>query len=230
MFSAETLRAARWIRGLAFCLLFSPATCQAREYLVSREVAAMAAAGELPIVRYKGKLYRLVPLDVITIEDGETPKPVPPPTPLPTGDLSKFVASELAKVPQHALKDATARGLSAAYSGLAKKLREGGIANPADARKQLHDRLTAALGVADKWRTFDAAIVAELNRRNLTADELPKAFEQIAAGLAPEGEALDPAILQAGIELVLAVLSKDQPAIAAAIGKLVVALLGSIGG
>ena len=158
-----------------------------------------------------------------------TPGPVTPAP--PKNELSAFVEQKLQAVPQHKFKEETAIGLAAGYQGLAKAWRDGkvdDVANLQRERKNIHDKLTGALGVSDHWRKYNEAVVAELNSRRPEGDQVPRALDAIAVGLTG-GKAINPEIIAAGIQLVMALLSGDSNGVTTAIAKLIQVLIGAIG-
>jgi len=205
---------------LSICL---PASAIADDYILLRR-------GESAKLFRVSDDWTVTPVENVQVIDLDKTGGVDPIVP-PNKTLATFVGKQLAAVPEHKLKQETAIGLAAGYAGLAKLWRDGkldDVRQLLDDRKAVHDRLTKALGVEDQWRAFDASLVAELTRLKLKESDIADALDSVAAGLT-SGKAINPLIITAGIELVLALLSKDQEAISAAIGKLVVALLGSIG-
>lgn len=176
----------------------------------------------------KGTAVRLSVDKIITATTGEVTDPVNPPA---KGSLTEWVTNRTKQVPQHKWREETATGLAAAYLGLAKVWREGKVKEVnqlLDDRKDLHDSLTGALGVGDKWKAFDDDLVAELTRRKIKPANIAESLEEVAAGLT-QGKAINPAVIAAGIKLVMAMLSKDKAAVKQAIAELVLALISGIG-
>ena len=211
---------------------------RSRHILAAILLAAMTApalAEDVVHVTRNGKLYRIdfdgptiAEVKVINMDNGGGPV-TPPPA---GGSLTAWTTAAVKAIPAHKYKEETAVGLSSAYLGLAKAYRDERFASPAEfakERQNIHDRLTGALGTKADWAAFDQKLKVELNRVDPNGKKIPENMEQIASGLTA-GQAINPALIQAGIKLVLAMLSRDQAAISAAIGELIVALLGSIGG
>ena len=196
-------------------------------------IPAVATAEDVVHVSRGGNIYRIdfdgptiAKLDVISMDSGG------PITPPPAAGLSAWTSNAVKAIPAHKYKEETAVGLSSAYLGLAKAYRDERFASPAEftkSRQEIHDQLTGALGTKASWADFDKKLKAELNRLDPNGEKIPENMESIAAGLTG-GKAINPALIQAGIKLVLAMLAKDKEGISAAIGELIVALLGSIGG
>ena len=152
--------------------------------LIAFLLMASTVFGQKIVVKY-GDSHYLVDLSKaekvpVVVVGGKTEAPNPP----TAGSLTEWVANRTKAIPAHRNKEAMEAGLSSLYLGLAKHHREGKLKTPAAVmakRKEVFDTLVSTLGVGDKWKQFDADLIAELNRRKAT--DIPKALEEIAAGL-----------------------------------------------
>lgn len=219
--------AGRLNRGLAIGLVF---------------LMPLTAAAEDVVLLYEGKIYvldlaKLTPAKVLRVESETPPTPQPPPTnPTDPATFKRWAAATAAAIPDHPLKEAASGGLAAGYSALAQAWRDGKIADADTLLAEvgnLQTELTTALGVRKQWEVFSDGLLRQL--KTLDPDQIPLALEATSAGLT-EGRAINPAVVQAAIELAIALAGRDRSvpllqdaAVRAALFKLVVALLAGIG-
>lgn len=161
-----------------------------------------------------------------TPTDPTDPNPDPPP---PASELEAVVRKALASVPEHGQKQITAQALAGIFREVGKQHAAGTLstANLFPTLDTAIDTVLNVFGTAGHWAGFRQTVKAEINARKLTPAQVPLAFEQIAAGLTNDEEALID-IAPHVMALIQAIIAKDQAAILQAVIKLVMALIAGI--
>ena len=159
----------------------------------------------------------------VVVGGGTTPVvTLPDPDPIEEGTLAHWVDAEADKISASTKNyEGTRDSLASMYIALAKRWDDGefkSVKDLMDTRGTAHETLTTALKSKVDWESFDAALIAELNRRQVPESELSDSWREVGNGLAA-GKAINPKLIMIVLKIVINL--KNPPGLAQAIGELI---------